>query len=226
MAYTKMTVTEFKKRLNSGLYEAPGGARRAIGKADFDDDTKTKCHKAILKHFGEGAVKPKAAKKETKKTAAKAVKSVKKAAAKPVEAEAPASKKKAAKGTPRVKRAAASVLTVDAAALADLHLANERIGTIMQAIETMKAAKEAYPELDTSEGAAVAGAALTDIMQSVHKTVRGEQLELPDPTVLENLAKTAPAAQGLPGHESPVRVPDNSTPVVLPAVRPSLTGAS
>jgi hypothetical protein len=177
------------------------------------EDEKSKCYKAIDKHFGVEAApkagKKKAAKKATKKKAATKAAPKAKAAAK-------GGKKKAAKGKAAKKKAAkgkaAKAPDVDADALAQLHLASERIGTISQAIAAMKAAKEAYPELDTQEGAKAAGAALTDIVQGVHKTVKGEQLELPevDQKVLEGLAKTAPAAQGIPGQESPVQVPGNS----------------
>jgi len=213
MAYTKMTVADFKKKLNGGHYANPTGARRGVGKADLSDDEKAKCYKAIDKHFDVSAA-PKAAKKTAKKKAAK--KAAPTPAAPKVTAEAPKNgKKKAAKKIVKKtgKKRAARTPEVDVDALAQLHLASERIGTISQAISAMRQAKEAYPELDTQEGATAAGAALTDIVQSVHQTVKGEQLVIPemDQTVLQNLAKTAPAAQGLPGQESPVQLPGNSS---------------
>ena len=219
MAYSKMTVADFRKKLAGGHYQNHTGARRGVGKADLDEAEKAKCYRAINKHFGvedeTKAAKKGGKKKASKKATAKKVpakKAAAKAAAEPKAAKVTppkVSKKRAAKSG---KTRAAQVTDVDVDAMAQLHLAGERIGTISQAIAAMKAAKEAYPELDTQEGATAAGAALTDIVQSVHKTVRGEQLELLEvnPTVMSTLARTAPAAQGLPGQESPVRVPGNS----------------
>jgi hypothetical protein len=40
MAYTKMTVADFKKRLEAGDYKDATGARRGAGKADLTDAEK------------------------------------------------------------------------------------------------------------------------------------------------------------------------------------------
>ena len=214
MAYTKMTVADFKKKLKDGEYETATGARRGIGKTAFSEEEKTACHRAIDKHFGEEAAPKKAGPtsgKKVAKAAAKPVKAIKAGAVEPVAAVVtePTDGKKKAAVSKRGRRAAVatSVPTNDVEAMAKLHLAKERIGTITQAIDAMKKAKEAYPDLDTKEGAGAAGAALTDIMQGIHKTVKGEQLEL-DPVVMRALEETAPASRGLPGYASPVHMPN------------------
>lgn len=231
MAYTKMTVADFKQRLKEGHYNTATGARRAIGKADLADSEKAKGYSAINKHFGEDAkaAPAKAAKsapfkastkkkvpaakkaKKEKATKAKATPATKKKAASkkgPAKKKA-ATKKKAAskKGAAKATEEASEEVATDA--LGKLHLANERIGTIVQAIQAMAAAKEAYPDLDTSKLGQSAGDALTDIVVGVHNTAKGEQLALPDvdPKVLAGLAATAGASHGLPGQASPVQVP-------------------
>jgi hypothetical protein len=62
---------------------------------------------------------------------------------------------------------------VNEAAVDEIDLANRRVGTITQALEALKAAKEASPDVDTKAGAAAATAALTDIMRGVHTSVLG-----------------------------------------------------
>lgn len=208
MAYQKMTLADFKEKLKGGQYKDATGARRGAGKADLSKDEKEQAYKAIDKHFGDSATKKAPAKKEkaTSKRAAKKAASNGKAA----HANGVSETKKAASGPGRGRKrsAEATVSSEDSAALAMLHLANERIGTISQAIDAMKRAKEAYPDLDTEPGMVAAAGAVTDIVKGVHDSLKG-QLELPamDPTVIERLAQTAPAAQGIPGQTSPVQVP-------------------
>lgn len=243
MAYTKMTVADFRQRLKEDHYSTATGARRAIGKADLPDSEKAKGYAAINKHFGEDAkptpAKPakaapfkagtkkkvlaaKKAKKAPKDAPKDAPAATKKAATKKVPVKkAPAKKKKAAskKGAARAAEAAAEEGATDA--LGKLHLANERIGTIVQAIQAMAAAKEAYPDLDTSKLGQSAGDALTDIVVGVHNTAKGEQMSLPnvDPKILEGLAATASASHGLPGQVSPVQIPPMAQEPQPPAVQ-------
>lgn len=224
MAYSKMTVADFKKKLGDGHYANPTGARRGAGKADLDDADKAKCYRAINKHFNVED-EPTAAKSDGKKKAGVA-KVAKKLAqvvklgltATPKRVIEPIAVPAGKKAAAPAKKRLAKVADVDVDALAQLHLAAERIGTISQAIAAMKAAKEAYPDLDTRTGATAAGAALTDIVHGLHNAVKGEQLTLGaiDPTVMHTLAKTAVAAHGLPGHESPVRMPGNSMSIETP----------
>jgi hypothetical protein len=217
MAYTKMTVADFKKRLASGDYKDATGARRGAGKADLTGEEKDQCRRAIDKHFGVEASAPakkapKKVKAAPKKPAAKVATNGKAAhkdnGATKVAAKAP----KAPKGTrgPKKNRAAAANDPEDQRLLAQLHLANERIGTITQAVDTMKKAKEVYPELDTKQGMTAAQGALTSIVEGVDRQLQGKLDDINvalDPAVIENLRRTAPGAIGLPGQESPVQVP-------------------
>lgn len=224
MAYTKMTVDDFKARLKNGDYKDATGARRGAGKADLTASEKEQCRKLIDKHFGVDSSSPapkktaKKAKGTSKKVVAKKAATNGKAEHKSNGASAAPAKKTAGKG--RKRRSSEAADGSESELLAGLHLAKERIGTITQAVDTMKRAKETYPELDTKEGMTVAAQSLTEIMQGVHASLK-ERLTLPDaptapaidPSVVETLAKTAPAAVGLPGHESPVQLPPNDAQV-------------
>lgn len=95
MNYDKLTVERFKERLDAGEYDGLTGARRAIGKAKWNDKDRERARALADAHFGADGGKPApkkaAAKKPAPKKAAAAPKKV--AAAKP----APAPKKAAAK---------------------------------------------------------------------------------------------------------------------------------
>jgi hypothetical protein len=86
----------------------------------------------------------------------------------------------------------------------------------------MNRAKEAYPALDTSPGMKVAAAALTDIMGAVHRSMNGQVPDL-DPAVMATLAQTAPASMGLPGHQSPVQLPQQQQPAQVPPAEASIS---
>lgn len=220
MAYTKMTVADFKQRLKNGDYKDATGARRGAGKADLTSDEKDQCRRAIDKHFGVDssaaaskktvAKKPKATSKKVAKraTAANGKVEHKSNGAHP-STEAKTAKKSAGKGGRGKRRLVSHASEGDSVLLAHLHLTKERIGTIAQMVEAMNRAKDAYSGLDTKDGMMAAGLALTEIMQGVHKSLK-VQLSLPeivDPQVMETLAKTVPASVGLPGQESPVQIP-------------------
>lgn len=211
MTYKKMTAEDFKARLKNGDYKDATGARRGVGKADLSDDEKEQCRRAIDKFFGAEPA-PAAGKKPQKKVAKAPTNkkvSAKKAAASNGKTEKPNGVvKKGVRGRrPREEKSGSHQFSHgDNELLAKLHLAKERLGTITQAVDTMKRAKDAYPELDTRAGMTVAATAITEIMQGVHQSLSGTMPDL-DPKVMEDLARTAPAAMGLPGHQSPVQVP-------------------
>lgn len=242
MAYTKMTVADFKQRLKEDHYSTATGARRAIGKADLADSEKAKGYSAINKHFGEDAkaapakaAKPAPFKASTKKKvpAAKKAKKVKatkakaapatkkKAASKKAPAKKAATKKKASSKKSAAKAAEDAAEEVATDALGKLHLANERIGTIVQVLQAMAAAKEADPKLDISKIGQIANDAFMGIVVGINNEAKGEQLALPevDPKVMAGLAATAGASHGLPGQASPVQVPPTTQESQPPAVQ-------
>lgn len=204
MSYRKMTVEDFKLKLKNGEYQNATGARRGAGKADLSEGDKAACYRAIDAHFGTESASPKAEKKQAvaKKPKAQSKKvEAKRTNGKSEPAEATA-KKGPGRGRRRAQQPVTTSLEIDNNALAQVHLANERIGTITQAIDAMKKAKEAYPALNTEHMATTAVNALTDIMQGVHTTLKSN-LQL-DPHAAELLQRTAAAAQGLPGQPSPI----------------------
>ena len=58
MAYEKLTLSAFKKKLDEGHYNSPGGARKAISRGkDWSKEEQDKAHSLTNKHFGEAAPK-------------------------------------------------------------------------------------------------------------------------------------------------------------------------
>jgi len=208
MAYTKMTLDGFKQKLKAGEYKDATGARRGAGKAELTEDEKAQARKAIDKHFGVESA-PQAAPKKTQTK----VKASKKAASNGKAHAAPA-KKGPGKGGRKRRVAQQANSPEDSQLLASLGLAKERIGTITQAVETMKKAKEAYPQLDTSTGMTAAAGAITEIIQGVHTSFRDQLQPLGedvDPEVLAAMSRAVPASVGLPGQESPVQMPQDGS---------------
>ena len=52
MNYEKLTVPRFQERLKNNLYKSITAARRAIGKADWGDEERTKASSIANRHFG------------------------------------------------------------------------------------------------------------------------------------------------------------------------------
>ena len=79
MAYEKLSFKKFQERLNEKVYENTAGARRAIGKSQWEESEKEAAHKKVNAYFGEQP-KKKVAKKAAKKLVVKADKEPKQAA--------------------------------------------------------------------------------------------------------------------------------------------------
>jgi len=168
MTYTKMQPEDVIKKLKDGGYKSATAARRAVGKAAFDQKGKDKCYEAINKHFGDDA-KPQKQPKSKRDP------------------------KPATSGTPAGKQP----FDVTEAALAEIELAQRRVGTITQALAALNAAKEASPNVDVKSGATAGAAALTDIMRGVHDSVAGKNSKD------NGLSKTASAPASAPAETGP-----------------------
>jgi hypothetical protein len=190
MSYTKMTTGDFISKLENGGYKTSTAAKRAVGKAKFNDAGKDKCYKAIGGHFGETSKAPPKKSKGAKKSTSKK--------------KTPAAKSKARNPAPPGQ--SLGLFNQTELALQELEIAKQQVGTIVQAIQAMKSAKEAYPDLDTKGGAEVAQAALTGIMQGVHAGVRaGGGGNGVDPNVAKRFQQSSGASVGLPGQDSPAQ---------------------
>lgn len=182
-AYNKLGFSDFKARLKNGDYESATGARRAVGKCDWEDSEKQSAKTLIDKHFGVEATPAKAAKTpggrkpRPEKAAKKATKAVKAAQ---TEEEAPAPAKRGRK--PKAK--AEETGTVEAAvrkvaraakAASEEHTTSDlvesltryqnAVGVYMAAADTLKAC--ATDGFNASEGLKAIGESLTRIVKSM-----------------------------------------------------------
>ncbi len=207
--YEKVTLAVFKRKLAEGQYKNLTGARRAIGRLDWTDDEKKKAQAMANKHFGEPA--PKQLTKKTPKAKAdkpapkKATKSTKAAA----KAEKPAKAAKAGKpkkgGRPRGSRKQEESPSSDAARI---QLANYKVGTVQQALTTMKQAKElGASEASIAQGARTAQEALVGIVQEVNNLTAGAPLSEEEQAKADLFKKAAPK-----GNSAPVAVPPPFVP--------------
>lgn len=237
MAYSKMTFADFKKKLNDGSYADATAARRGIGKAGFSEDEKTKAQKLINKYFGEEAPAPK--KKAGKASKGKAAKAKAAKAAKPAVEEAPKKrgrKPKAEKveGGRKPRQQELFMSQEDLEALGMLNLSGQCMGTIYQAIATMKLAKEVNDKLTdaerdqinkrTSKALEVIGNYMDGMVGFLAEkspdagTTEATEVPAFDPEVVANLERTMGTSQGFPGQESPVVQPAAyQSPVAIPA---------
>lgn len=187
MSYSKISPESFISKLAAGDYKNAGAARRAVGRSSLSDAGKKLCYTAIADHFKDTETPAPPARQARKKVAKKVVKKVGKKKA----ARAP---KTNAKG--KAPKSEKPMFNSTEEQLAKIHLAGQRVGTIVQAIRAMKEAKEVSPELDTDAGAQQAQSALTSIMAEVHDDV---VVTKSDPGVAKAFAETAGAAVGIPG---------------------------
>lgn len=209
MSYKKMGVEGIIEKVKSGGYKNVTGALRGLGKSNISDAEKEKARKFIEKHFGATG---KAASKATKKATKKVVKAAPK---KKTSSKKKASKKEAAKKAvkkvatkaasttrrapetatrkprkPKGKRSPSTAKNVTEEQLAEIHLANERVGTIAQAINAMRVAKELSPKIDAEELSQTAVDTLTGIVKSITPEI--EPAEPLTPVQQEIFSKTAP----------------------------------
>jgi hypothetical protein len=219
MAYEKITLAIFKKKLEEGNYTSLTGARRAIGRmSDFSDEDKKKAQALTNKHFGEAspkmqpvvvttASKKAAAKKKAEKPAPKrATKSTPKPAAK-TKAEKPQAKKAS---KPRAPRAQKEAPIPDATRI---QLANYKVGTIQQALTTMKQAKElGASEASVAHGAKTAQEALVGVVQEVMNLTNSAPMSADEQTKAELFKKAAP--KGNSAGEVPSVIPSSHIPVI------------
>jgi hypothetical protein len=159
--YEKFTLDTFKKKMKKGGYKDLGGARRAIGRmSEWTEAERDKARAAAAKFFG-GEAPKKAAKKTAKKATAK--KTAKKVASK--KATKKAAKKSAKKTTVKKKvtgRARAKRKPADPPVMERIQQQKLRIGTISEALNAMRTAKElGATATEVQEGAKVAQKGLT-----------------------------------------------------------------
>lgn len=152
------------------------------------------------------ASKKKTSKKKTskKKKAAPKKKAASKKNSKPHPKKAAAGKRKKGTAVKARRPQGASAVpqptteeSVSRQELAGIHLANERIGTISQAINAMKVAKEVHPKVNLEELSQAAVDALTGIVHGVAHNYSTESADL-DPKLAEVFHKTSGA-----GNEGP-----------------------
>lgn len=101
-------------------------------------------------------------------------------------------KAKTKKTKPAVEKPAVGpTIEVNKIALAEIELADKRVGTITQALAALTVAKEASPEVDIKAEAAAASAALGDIIKGIHSNVLGKVVSG------DNGLSQSPAAQSV-----------------------------
>lgn len=207
MAYTKITPALFAESLKAGKYKDGTAAKRAIAKCQLKEKDKAKCLAAIDAHFPKSAA-PKAA--PSKKKAVKVARKKAPKAAGPSKKKV-AKKKAAKKPAPRNNHKGASKKHFDSteAELAQISLAKERVGTLTQAIQAMKLAKDVNPNLDTKRGTQAIQDALTGVVEGVQQRIeQPQQLQLGegpgiDPEVARKFAESKGAAVPPPGAMPP-----------------------
>ncbi len=232
--YEKVTPARFRQRLKDSQYKNLTGARRAIGRmSEWTDKEKDSARKYAEKHFGGGgaasakpakkkAAKKVAKKKATKKTAAKKAapkKTTKKRAAKKAAPKKAAKKRATKKAAPKKRQSRKKA--APAPQMNSVQEANMKVGTITQALQSMKTAKElGAGETEVAQGAKAAQRGLTQIVEDLCGTVAQSQLSEAEQAEAEKLAKAAAAsahagANGA-GH------PDPSSPGIAPGAVPAV----
>jgi hypothetical protein len=215
--YQKVTPAKFRARLKDDQYASLTGARRAIGRmSEWSDGQKARARKDAEAYFPEeGSAPPKKAGKKSvakKKTAKKVAKKIvaKKAKAK--------SKKAAAKAKPKGGALARQQArnkrkkSPSAPAVDSVQQANMKVGTITQALESMRVAKElGAGDTEVAQGAKKAQQALTSIVEDLCGAAAQAPLSEADQAEVEKLAVAAStgangagsAAQSSPGLAPP-----------------------
>lgn len=185
MAYEKLTFDTFKENLKNGKYEAATGARRAVGKSSFSGTEKEQAAKIIDKHFNVAAA-PKAEKKPKGVIKRGPKKAAHNGTSEHVSSEIKALAEQSALPTEhatktRAKKPAYS--DEEGALIRQVHLAGEIIGTVTQAVETMRRAKEACPgavsDADQLTTMTSAGQVISGVMQTMHGSLK-DRFNLPD----------------------------------------------
>lgn len=228
--YAKLTVKNFKARLDNNDYGSATGARRAVGKmSTWSEEEKKKAHALVNKHFGvdDSPSKPtakkvskkgkkrvakkkgkaaeasseKVAKKATKKKRVKRRKKGKKRAAN--KAAAKSASKAPKKRGPRkaaAKQQSSAKPAATASELARINLVGERVGTVTQAIKAMETAKQ--HGADIKDGMQRAQNVLTQSVAELEQHVeRGTNGTSSDESA-RKFAESASAAVS-PGAQSP-----------------------
>lgn len=169
--YEKLTPESFKKKMKEGGYQDISGARRAIGRmSEWSEADRDKARAFADKFFGaEAPVTKKVTKKTGKKAAKKTTKKAAKAAPpepkvtkKPGRKKAKAASSKKAMRKTTVGRAKAPGKTPAAPVMDRIAQQKARIGSITEALNAMRIAKElGATASDVQEGAKVSQRGLT-----------------------------------------------------------------
>jgi len=162
MKYEPLTPEKFAEKLKAGIYESLTGARRAVGKAAWNDAQRDKARKQAEAHFGtEGAPAPKkvAAKKPVtgspKKASAKAAPAKKAAAVAATPKRAPAQARTVEASPEIAAHVAASVKPLTAADIRKnpfqtIQLAEHAVQSGTSVLNALTEAKKQHPSLETS----------------------------------------------------------------------------
>lgn len=216
--YEKVTPADFRERLKDGNYTSLTGARRAIGRmSSWTEQQKARARADAEKHF-EGAPEP----NKAKKVAKKAIKKKAKAAAKvpkrtvknsPILKHIADNKRRATKKAKAEAEAKASPVSGG-----NVSLAANKIGTITQALNSMKAAKElGAGDTEVARGAKKAQLALTAIVEELCGDVAQTPLTPGERMAAEALAKAAAAAGNGQGFNAAPSAPQSSDQIVVEA---------
>jgi hypothetical protein len=211
MSYDKITPESFIAKMDGGAYKTAGAARRAVGRSALTDEGKAKCYKAISAKFEGGtttATPPATVPAPAPRSRSSKKKKKKKAAKKKVAKKAQATKAPRKQSAGR-KLSKKKMFDSNEEQLSKIHLAKERVGTIVDAINAMRAAKEVNPELDTDKGAESAQKALTSILEDVHQSVIAPEDGGNNQGAPTGFAAAAGASIALPGQESPIVKPSS-----------------
>jgi hypothetical protein len=150
----KPTLETFKAKLKDGGYKNTAGARRGLGRMHLKATDKEKANKAIDSHFG-----PKKKKSAPKKSAAKPK---------------AAPKKRSKAKTPMEKRSEHLQRERDVKdnPLAAIQIVNKAVGTVNEALDSMKDAFKANPELNVTAAMQVAVETNTECLEHLRNIIR------------------------------------------------------
>lgn len=216
--YEKVTPAKFRVRLKDDQYKNLTGARRAIGRmSEWSDGQKTRARNEAEKHFEGASASPKkpVTKKATTKKTTKVAKKVvaKKTKSKKGGALARQNQRNKAKAVAKKAKTPAPIVNEE---FNLVQRANLKVGTIAQALESMRVANSlGASETDVAKGAKTAQHALTKIVEDLCGVVAQGQLSEEEQVEAEKLAKAAAAgangagyiAPSSPGLPAPAAVP-------------------
>lgn len=210
--YEKVTPAKFRGRLKDGHYNSLTGARRAVGRmSEWTEQQRNRARNEAEKYF-EGNPTPKKVDKKVAKAGKKAAKKTTKKAAKKTSARGakktgPLARHHADKQAANKLRPAEELLNVEYAA--------NKVGTINQALQSMRTAKElGADETEVAKGAKKAQQVLIQIVEELCGTVSRAHLSDEEQRAAENLGLAA--AAGANGAAIDADAPP--APVVPPAV--------